>query len=161
MIVDLTADMETEYEVVDCSMDANEHFEGKEKKESDNKKRSFEDAITTDVMIPITANRIDSSVKSIEFMVFGRPVPLQRHGMKNGRPYNPSANAQALFMTNCQQYMPQTPIKEAVEVNINFVFARPLDHFKNKDREAGLLKSQSAPKWLSTICGTNFYVLLF
>lgn len=81
----------------------------------------------------------------IEFIIFGRPKPLERPRIgKCGRFYNPSEKLVKEFAHAASQHLPQTLIMGPVKVEIHFVFTRPLSHFNSHGQ---LL--ENTPRWMT------------
>lgn len=76
------------------------------------------------------------SPKELSFVVYGEPMPLQRHRvLRSGITYNPSSKLQNEFLQACTGALPDKPMEGPLEVRVVFYFKRPLNHFgtgKNK-----------------------------
>ena len=67
----------------------------------------------------------------VSFIVYGEPVPLQRHRvLRSGISYNPSSKQQKVFLDLSRPFLPKTPFEGPLEVRLVFHFGRPLSHFK-------------------------------
>jgi Holliday junction resolvase RusA-like endonuclease len=73
-----------------------------------------------------------TTFKSIEysFVVNMEPRPLMRHMSRGGFMYNPSAPLQKKFLSDCQPFLPSTPLDGPLELELYFHFRRPLSHFR-------------------------------
>jgi len=79
---------------------------------------------------------VGSRGRETSFVVFGEPMPLQRHRvLRSGISYNPSSKLQNEFLDACANDLPDVPLEGPLEVRMVFYFKRPLAHFgtgKNK-----------------------------
>ena len=62
----------------------------------------------------------------------GKPTVLQRHRFSKGRTYNPSKQQQIAFADQLE--LPEEPIKDMLEVDLEFHFELPKSYKKLKDK---------------------------
>lgn len=79
------------------------------------------------------------------FTIHGNPKALKRHRLTRGnRVYDPSAQDKKDWMLNAQDFCPQNPFTEALEVELEFTMPRAKSHF-GSGKNSNILKP-SAPK---------------
>ncbi len=82
-------------------------------------------------------------IVDIEFLVPGNPQALKRHRTGRFGNYDPSAVAKENFLLLALEYRPSAPVREALQVAMQFRFSRPKSHFRGKNHEL----RADAPYW--------------
>ena len=79
----------------------------------------------------------------IDFIIEGKPKPLQRHrATRRGIMYDPSKKDKADFLTRCLEFAPKTPLEGALWIELVFSMPRPKSHYRT-GKNAGKLKEGS------------------
>ena len=79
----------------------------------------------------------------IDFVIEGKPKPLQRHrATRRGIMYDPSKKDKADFLTRCLEFAPKTPLEGALWIELVFSMPRPKSHYRT-GKNAGKLKDDS------------------
>lgn len=85
----------------------------------------------------------------IRFTILGNPMALKRHrSFRAGRfirTYDPNEKAKENFLKTIQDKAPERPIDKPIELQVDFYFARPKNHYRT-GKFAGRLKD-NAPAW--------------
>ena len=91
---------------------------------------------TGDKVKPFQVDCITTTKDELSFVVYGEPMPLQRHRvLRSGITYNPSSKLQEQFLDSCSTFLPDSPLQGPLEARMVFYFKRPQSHYgtgKNK-----------------------------
>jgi len=114
-------------------------------------------ATAAGVVKPFQVDCITKTNNELSFVVYGEPMPLQRHRvLRSGITYNPSSKLQEQFRDSCSSFLPDSPMEGPLEARMVFYFKRPQSHYGTGKNKAVLKPGMDI--WHSKRKGTFYRV---